>query len=297
MLDSTSPNVVLISARKVNMIKSFLKWAGGKSQSIGFLHYHMCERTSLNGITDVVNGRFIEPFVGSGVVFMNIFAKSYIINDINTDLVQLYRTLQTKGSEFILACEELFVPENNTQEKYIEFRDEFNSTDIKDMRRSLLFIYLNRHCFNGLCRYNKSGGFNVPFGKYDVVGFPKENLIKAIKKLNNVTILNSTFEEVLKMATTGDTVYCDPPYVPISETAAFTDYAQPGFELKDQQVLAKLAEESKASVFISNHDTDVTRELYKNATEIVATEVIRSISADKDSRKPVKELLAIYKNK
>lgn len=280
------------------MIKSFLKWAGGKSQSIRFLHEHMCMRNGyLNGITDFIEGRFIEPFVGSGVVFMNVFAESYVINDINTDLVLIYKALQTSGEEFIAACEELFIPENNTPERYNELREEFNSTDIKDIRKGALFIYLNRHGFNGLCRYNKSGGFNVPFGKYDVVGFPKENLKKAVSKLKNVIIFNRPFEDIIEMAGVGDTIYCDPPYVPMSATASFTDYAQTRFEYTDQEKLARLAEESKARIFISNHDNAVTRELYKNADEIVEIEVNRFISADKDSRKPVKELLAIYKNK
>jgi DNA adenine methylase Dam len=164
----------------------------------------------LNGITDFIEGRFIEPFVGSGVVFMNVFAESYVINDINTDLVLIYKALQTSGEEFIAACEELFIPENNTPERYNELREEFNSTDVKDIRKGALFIYLNRHGFNGLCRYNKSGGFNVPFGKYDVVGFPKENLKKAVSKLKNVIIFNRPFEDVIEMAGVGDTIYCLP---------------------------------------------------------------------------------------
>ena len=279
------------------MIKSFLKWAGGKSQSLGFLHQHMCMRNKYtNGITDFIEGRFIEPFVGSGVVFMNVFAKSYVINDINTDLVLIYKALQTSGEEFIAACEELFIPENNTPKRYNELREEFNSTDVKDIRKGALFIYLNRHGFNGLCRYNKSGGFNVPFGKYDVVGFPKENLKKAVSRLKDVIIFNRPFEDIIEMAGVGDTIYCDPPYVPMSATSSFTNYAQTGFEYTDQEKLAMLAEESEARVFISNHDNAVTRELYKNADEIVEIEVTRYISADKESRKPVKELLAIYKN-
>lgn len=278
------------------MIKSFLKWAGGKSQSLYFLHQHMCKRNILNGITNNIEGRFIEPFVGSGVVFMNIDADEYVINDVNTDLVLIYKALQVNGKAFIAMCEELFIPENNTPEKYNELRKEFNNTDVKDVRKGALFIYLNRHCFNGLCRYNKSGGFNVPYGKYDSVHFPKESLGKAIDKLKKVLIFNRSFEDIMKMATVGDTIYCDPPYVPVSSTASFTDYAKTGFDYTNQVTLAQLAEESPANVFISNHDTEVTRELYKNANEIVEIEVTRYISANKDSRKPVKELLAIYKN-
>lgn len=276
------------------MSKPFLKWAGGKSQSLEFLQYHMCERTILGGMTNTVEGKFIEPFVGSGVVFMNINASTYIINDINPDLVLIYKALQINGKEFIAMCEELFIPENNTQERYNELRKKFNNTDVNDIYRGVLFIYLNRHCFNGLCRYNKTGGFNVPYGKYDSIHFPKEALTKAIDKLQNVLILNRSFEDIIEAASTGDIVFADPPYVPISPTASFTDYAKTGFTMEQQKLLAELAEKSNARVFISNHDTDVTRELYKNASEIISTDVTRFISADSSSRGVVKELLAIY---
>jgi DNA adenine methylase len=277
------------------MSKPFLKWAGGKSQSLAFLQYHMCERTVLGGITNTIEGRFIEPFVGSGVVFMNMNAGEYVINDINTDLVLIYKALQANGEEFIEMCEELFIPENNHQEKYNSLREEFNNTDTKDIRRGALFVYLNRHGFNGLCRYNKSGGFNVPFGKYDSVSFPKENLTKAIDKLKGVIIFNRSFEEIMAMTVPGDVCYLDPPYVPMSSTASFTDYATTGFTYEDQKILARAAEESEAKIFISNHDNEVTRELYKNATEIITTEVTRFISADASSRGTVRELLAIYR--
>lgn len=192
------------------MTKSFLKWAGGKSQSLDLLKPYI--NNKVMGILQPPK-TFIEPFVGSGVVFMNTQADSYIINDINEDLVSIYETLKADGENFIDQLEEFFSGPVNTQEKYYELRDEFNALELNEdnkVKRAMLFIYLNRHCFNGLCRYNKSGGFNVPYGKYKKVHFPKESLKTAIDKLNKVTIFNTSFEEIMSLGKQGDVVYCLP---------------------------------------------------------------------------------------
>lgn len=280
------------------MTKSFLKWAGGKSQSIDLLQKKIYQVDfSVFPHPTSMTGTFIEPFVGSGVVFMNIEACDYIINDVNDDLTNLYRILKTDGLSFIEECEYLFQEQNNTQEQFSQLRHTFNSLNGKkgqERLRASLFLYLNRHCFNGLCRYNKSGEFNVPYGKYEKVYFPKKELQVAIDKLKRVTIFNESYEKVFLHAKVGDVIYCDPPYVPLSNTASFTDYAKTGFSMDQQKLLAKLAEEAPCLTLISNHDNDITRELYNNADEIITKEVSRFISASSDSRKPVTELLAIY---
>ncbi len=277
-------------------IKPFLKWAGGKTSLIPFLKNEFYKDSPFLQ-RPPIKGRFIEPFVGSGVVFMNVEAGNYIINDINPDLYLIYNLLKINSKKFIDKCESLFTDENNSREKYNELREEFNNLDpLEKERRGVLFIYLNRHCFNGLCRYNKNGGFNVPFGNYEKPKFPRRAMEIASNKLKNVIISNRSFEEILEIADENDIVYNDPPYVPLSDTSSFTDYASTGFNQDQQILLAKLAEKSKAKVFISNHDTEFTRDIYKNATEIKELEVTRTISAEPTSRKKVKELLAIYKN-
>lgn len=194
------------------MTKTFLKWAGGKSKSLSLLQHYIYDKgISINESRLI--GSFIEPFVGSGVVFMNINADFYIINDINEDLVNIYEVLKTDGKAFIEYLETFFSDSLNTEEKYYEFRDVFNSLDKIDtnkFKRAALFIYLNRHCFNGLCRYNKSGGFNVPYGKYKQIYFPKESLKKAVDNLKNVIIFNRSFDDIILMAGPSDTVYCLP---------------------------------------------------------------------------------------
>ena len=134
-------------------MKPFLKWAGG--------NYRLIDR--IQSVLPAGN-RLIEPFVGSGAVFLNTNYKSNLLTDSNPDLINLFKNLQNEGQNFINYCSSFFVPENNNELAFYQFREEFNTTtDIR--KKSALFGYLNRHCFNGLCRYNSKGGFNVPFGR------------------------------------------------------------------------------------------------------------------------------------
>ena len=271
------------------MRKPFLKWAGNKFRVLP-------ELLPLIGTPR----RYIEPFSGSTAVALNVNAEEYVLNDINKDLINLYRYLTNPNDDsFLKYCDELFRPENNDKEEYLEFRQLFNdSTDT--LERSRLFVYLNRHCFNGLTRYNSKGGFNVPFGKMKNPKCPVNEMMafRMYYLQKNHRFVSTSFEDsaLYENIGSGDVVYFDPPYVPASETASFTDYAKEGFTYDQQVQLAELAESLSnrgAKVIISNHDVPTTRELYKNA-EIHSLEVTRSISAKGSSRKKAKELIAVY---
>lgn len=271
------------------MRKPFLKWAGNKFRVLP-------ELLPLIGTPR----RYIEPFSGSTAVALNVNAEEYVLNDINKDLINLYRYLTNPNDDsFLKYCDELFRPENNDKEEYLAFRELFNnSTDT--LERSRLFVYLNRHCFNGLTRYNSKGGFNVPFGKMKNPKCPVNEMMafRMYYLQKNHRFVSTSFEDsaLYENVGSGDVVYFDPPYVPASETASFTDYAKEGFTYDQQVQLAELAESLSnrgAKVIISNHDVPTTRELYKNA-EIHSLEVTRSISAKGSSRKKAKELIAVY---
>ena len=272
------------------MNKPFLKWAGNKYRVLPHLIPHIRYPK-----------RYCEPFGGSLSVALNTPAEQYILNDVNKDLVAIYQNLTDPYDDtFIKYCEELFTPENNTKEAYLELRKHFNhATDATE--RARLFIYLNRHCFNGLSRYNKKGEFNVPFGKYDSPSCPSEQmnefrmlfLSKCMVRFTSLSFEDLSLYEDLEA---GDTVYFDPPYIPISNTASFTDYATDGFTDAQQVKLKDLAEElanKGVTVIISNHDVPVARELYKNA-KIYPIQVTRTISAKGDSRKKANELIAVW---
>jgi DNA adenine methylase len=270
------------------MKKPFLKWAGNKFRVLPHL---------LPIIGDPK--RYIEPFGGSMAVALNVSADEYILNDINNDLVNLYgHVTDVNDDTFIKYCQELFY-EGNNREAYNEMRDLFNqSTD--SLERSRMFVYLNRHCFNGLTRYNSKGGFNVPFGKMKNPKCPVNEMMQFrmyfLQKKHR--FMSTSFEDsaLYENIESGDVVYFDPPYVPASDTANFANYAKEGFSYDQQVQLAELAESLAnrgAKVIISNHDTDVSRQLYKNA-EIHSIQVARSIAANKTSRKKANELIAVY---
>lgn len=241
-------------------------------------------------------GRLIEPFVGAGSVFLNTDFDRYLLCDINADLINLYNTIKGEGKAFIEEARSYFTPKTNVKNFYYATRAQFNASSCTH-ERSLLFLYLNRHGFNGLCRYSRNG-FNVPFGSNKAPYFPEKELLHFCKKAKRARFVCADFTKVMKTAKAGDTVYCDPPYVPLSKTSHFTQYSGQVFSLEDQQALAALAEQLKkrsVSVLISNHDTKLTRELYQGANETQFIAASRHISRDASTRRPTQEILAIYR--
>jgi DNA adenine methylase len=268
-------------------VRPFLKWAGNKFQIIPAL------KTFLP-----TGKRLLEPFAGSAAVFLNTDYPRYLIAEINPDLIQLYEHVQKEGHDFIAYAEGFFIPENNEEKRYYELRECFNQTDDKRLK-SALFIYLNKAGYNGLCRYNSKGGYNVPFGKHKSAYFPKDELIYFYEKSAKATFILADFKQTLKQAKPGDVVYCDPPYVPLSKTANFTTYSQGGFNEQAQRELAVVAEDLSTrgiTVLISNHDTPFVRDLYQGA-ELHKIRVQRFISRDPKTRGNISEIVAIFHGK
>jgi len=268
-------------------MKPFLKWAGGKYRLVDKIKALLPE-----------GKRLIEPFMGSGSVFLNIDYPEYFLSDSNPDLINVFQQVQHGGVIFINEVKKIFELKNNQAEVFYELRNEFNeTTDLK--RKAILFIYLNRHGFNGLCRYNSKGGFNVPFGRYTKPYFPEQELHFFLKKSQIATFEIADFSTTMNNAKFGDIIYCDPPYVPLTTTANFTNYTGDGFDLKKQEQLAELAIKlmnKGIPVIISNHDTDFTRNIYHSA-KISAFDVQRFISSNGANRNKSPELLAIFQQK
>ncbi len=265
--------------------RAFLKWAGGKYSLVEDIQRHLPQGNCL-----------IEPFVGAGSVFLNTDYDNYLLNDINPDLIGLYTTLKSQPDKFIQDAQKYFQPKFNTAERYYLIRDQFNHTNNR-YKRSLLFLYLNRHGYNGLCRYNQKGGFNVPFGRYTKPYFPLAEMLYFAEKAQKAEFVCESYQDTFARARQGDVIYCDPPYAPLSTTASFTTYTAGGFTLDDQAVLARIsreiAKEKGISVLISNHDIDLTRELYRGAN-LDMVKVTRTISRNAANRKKVSELLALF---
>ena len=266
--------------------RAFLKWAGGK--------YNLAEAIRVHLPTGDL---LVEPFVGAGSVFLNTDYPRYLLNDINADLINLYQILQKKPDEYISLAARYFVDQNNDKERYLALRQQFNQSQDR-LERSLLFLYLNRHGFNGLCRYNRSGLYNVPFGKYKKPYFPQAELWYFAEKSQKAEFVCMGYQQLFAgLHAPSAVVYCDPPYVPLSKTASFTSYAKGSFTLDDQALLAQHAEAAQLrgqTVVISNHDTPWTRRIYAGAV-LDSVQVGRSISQKGASRGKVAELFAIYR--
>ncbi|CAM4070555.1 Dam family site-specific DNA-(adenine-N6)-methyltransferase [Pseudoalteromonas byunsanensis] len=269
--------------------RAFLKWAGGK--------YSLVEDIARRlKVASQDADTLVEPFVGAGSVFLNTDFKHYYLNDINADLINLYNELKRQPEEFVSDAKKLFVELNNHPDAYYSYRLQFNgSIDIYE--RAVLFLYMNRHGYNGLCRYNLKGIFNVPFGKYKRPYFPEKELYAFANKAQRATFTCQSYADVFRQLPKNAVVYCDPPYVPLSKTASFTSYAKGGFDLDDQANLANLAEQTAFShqtpVLISNHDTVWTRKIYSQA-QLDVIQVKRTISPKGTGRNKVNELMAMY---
>lgn len=270
-----------------NRVRPPLKWAGSKFQILEDIRKHLPS-----------GNRLIEPFVGSGTVFINTRFDHFLLNDVNHDLIDFYRRIQTEGEEFIAFAQSFFQPKNNREAAYYRLRATFNTSPDRRLKAAL-FLFLNRFGYNGLCRYNSRGENNVPFGRYKQPYFPQKELELFMEKSRHAEFTCEDFSTVMRRARTGDVIYCDPPYVPLSATANFTSYAARGFTEDEQIQLAELAAEISRqgiTVLISNHDTPFTREIYRPARKY-RIDVRRMISCNGSRRGMAKEVLAVYSGK
>ena len=273
--------------KKSIKIRPFIKWPGSKYRLLNFI----LAKLPLGKV-------LIEPFVGSGAVFLNTNYENYILGDANQDIINLYKTLQQYGDEFINFCSKFFVIKNNTAAQYYKMRTQFNNMDNDPITRAALFLYLNRHGYNGLCRFNKNNKFNVPFGRHSNLNFPAESMRLFCLKAKRAQFFLRDFKESLtKIKMQNAVVYCDPPYVPLSSTANFINYQSGGFDAGNQQLLADIAiklSKKGVPVLISNHFTLLTKKIYSKATELTTFQARRMISCKANSRNEVTEVLALY---
>ncbi|MBC8310911.1 MAG: Dam family site-specific DNA-(adenine-N6)-methyltransferase [Candidatus Marinimicrobia bacterium] len=295
--------------------KPFLKWAGGKSQLLNqFKEFYPPELKSGK------IKKYFEPFLGGGAVFLNIAQKYKIeeayLTDINQELVISYNVIKKNPDlllEFLDSYSkhyyQLSMDKRNTY--FYEIRDHYNLSrfDINYdrfsenwIRRTAQMIFLNKTCFNGLFRVNKSGGFNVPFGKYkNPKIFDIENIYSLSNVLQIAKISHGEFYSTEKIIDENSFVYFDPPYRPISKTASFTSYAKNGFNDENQiqlgKYFSKLNKCKNAKLMLSNSDPTNENpddhffdELYKNfhQNKVYAN---RMINCNGNNRGRITELL------
>ncbi|EKS6156480.1 Dam family site-specific DNA-(adenine-N6)-methyltransferase [Salmonella enterica] len=265
--------------------RPFLKWAGGKYSLLPEL-----DRLIPAG------KRLIEPFVGGGSVFLNSDKHEYfLLADINADLINLYQMLAVAPDSVIAEAIKAFRHLNDA-ENYTAIREAFNAQKLNATERAATFLYLNRHCFNGLMRYNLDGFFNVGWGKYKAPYFQEEEIRAFRLKSHACVFMTAGFERTLRLAGDGDVVYCDPPYEPMPGTAGFTSYASGGFSWDSQVALAEscvAAHQRGAKVFISNSTAPRVIELYEqHGFTLHRVNARRSISSKGSTRETANDIVA-----
>ena len=266
--------------------RPFLKWAGGK--------YHQ-----LADIDRLIPAgqRLIEPFVGGGSVFINsVKHSSFLLADVNADLIHLYQMLAV-APDAVLRHARLLFGTMNSAVGYAAVAEEFNLQLMGGPERAAAFLYLNRHCFNGLIRYNLAGKFNVGWGKYPNPYFPEKELEAFTALAHNCVFMSAGYRRTLSLAGQGDVVYCDPPYEPLPGTNGFTNYAPGGFRWDDQIDLAECcvaAHQRGARVVISNSSAPRIIELYQqHGFKLNYVRARREISSKSSTRETVSDIVAV----
>jgi DNA adenine methylase len=270
------------------MVEPILKWAGGKRQLL----------SEITALFPTTYEAYHEPFVGGGAVFFHQDPDDGTINDLNTRLTTFYEIVRDQPDALITENK----THEHTEEYYYNARTEFNTlltqstlTQDERVREASLLLYLNRTCFNGLYRENSDGEFNVSFGRYSNPDWIQEQRIrKASRVLQDTVVFNTDFSYVVDETSSGDLVYFDPPYEPVSKTADFNSYQAAGFDREDQRRLRDAVielTEMDVSVVLSN--SPPVTELYEDheAFSISYVDAARVINSDPSSRGEVSEVL------
>jgi DNA adenine methylase len=263
----------------------FLKWAGGKSAIAERIH------SLLPG--DVRERVYREPFLGGGAMFFYLQPRKAFLSDTVKSLIETYKTVQKQVELLIHRLEKLRL--DHSDEHFYKIRERFNQErSAETLDRAAWLIYLNKTCFNGLFRTNKSGEFNVPVGRFaNPRVVDPEKLRVASGLLSRAKLKHATFDDLVRDAEPDDMIYLDPPYDPISKTSSFAGYAEGGFGREDQERLAetfRLLDERRCLLALSNSDTEFVRKLYAGF-DICPIIAPRAISSKSATRGEVSELL------
>ena len=262
-------------------LKPFVKWAGGKRQLLGEI-LERIPRTYDN---------YIEPFLGGGAVLFALQPKRALINDINASLIHTYKIIASDPQQFINKIKELDsrIVEGG-KEYYYLIRDLYNSKLMReefDLELAALFVFLNKHCFNGLYRVNAKGLFNVPYNNGKKASIDEEVILEVSKYLKKLTICLGDFEDACKDAKEGDFIFLDSSYAPLNPSS-FESYTKEGFDMESHVRLSKLFDnltQKGCYCMLTNHNTEFINDLYGNkGYKMDVVSVKRMINSDASKR-------------
>lgn len=269
--------------------KPFVKWVGGKRQLLK--QFKELGLYPPEGF-DPIHATYYEPFVGGGAVFFDLLPNNAVLSDLNFELATAYNVIKDDVESLI-----------DSLKKHEVSKDYFLNMRALDVHKlspvgvASRFIYLNRTGFNGLYRVNRSGQFNVPFGKNtNPTICDADNLRKVSAALKHVDISHQSYQHILKTAKKGDFIYLDPPYHPLNATSSFTSYTKESFSAKDQiELRDAFVELSNRGCFVmlSNSDAQFINDIYSDVkgariTKIFASRAINSVAS---GRGKIREVL------
>lgn len=262
---------------KIDLASPVVKWVGGKRQ--------LLER--LMPLFPKTYTTYCEPFIGGGAVLFALQPKKAIINDINSELIGVYRAIKDDVDALIKRLAQF----ENTKECFYDVRSWDRNAEfynqLTDIDKAARVIFLNKTCYNGLYRVNSAGEFNTPFGRYKNPNIVNESTLRAVHEYFNtadVTILNTNYSEAVQGLQEDSFVYLDPPYDPISVTASFTGYNAGGFSREDQIALRDCCRQLDAAgikFMLSNSATEFIQDIYSdfNITIVPAKRAINSVGS------------------
>ena len=266
-------------------LKPVLKWVGGKRQLL----------KTFEPLFPTSFDFYAEPFVGGGAVFLHLSPDNALISDINKDIINLYQIIKDDIDGLLSTMSQF----SNDKECYYNTKawdKDPNFESRSSVEKAARTLFLNRTCFNGVYRVNQKGYFNVPFGRYKhPLDLDTQNLyaLNAYFNEKNITFKNYSYEYTLKELPENSFVYLDPPYDPISPTAAFTSYSKNGFNQEDQINLRKYCDElNKKGIkfMLSNSATEFIKKQYQNYN-INIVKAKRMINRDGTGRGAVDEVV------
>ena len=269
----------------------FVKWAGGKRQLLAQIRERMPREYN----------RYYEPFIGGGAVVFDLLPENALINDINEALINAYVQIRENVDSFLDSINRIdsAIGEDG-KAYYYSMRNLYNMKLEKmeyDIELAALFVFLNKHCFNGLYRVNSKGLFNVPYNNSKRVSYDEESIRMTSDYLKKVTITTGDFEDACRNAGRGDFVFLDSPYAPLNPTS-FESYTKEGFTLESHERLARLYDELTERgcyCMLTNHNTELIEQLYGNkGYTISVVNVKRMINSDANNRKGQEVIICNY---
>ena len=266
--------------KKIN-ISPFVKWAGGKRQLLSQIRERMPQKYN----------NYYEPFIGGGAVLFDLLPEKAVINDINKALINTYRQICDNPEVFINEVQRLdFEMWEDGKQYYYSLREHYNDKLMQeelDVELAALFVFINKHCFNGLYRVNGKGLFNVPYNNSRKASIDERTIREISSYLKNVQILDGDFQVACAHAQKGDFLFIDSPYAPLNPTS-FESYTKGGFDMESHKRLADLFDELTERgcyCMLTNHNTELINDLYGNkGYRLDVVSVKRLINSDSSKR-------------